>query len=129
MAARITNPPLPPGRRRSRHDLEPGESPLKVYEGWQHFWLFGVRHEARQLSASLARRPYLSPLVALGVGAVLGVAGLLWGGSGRAEDWVAPALLGAAALCLLFAVGGFVSALVAGMVEKKEGGHEDRGDG
>ena len=127
MAGRVKYPSLPPTRHRSRHDLQPGESPLKVYEGWQHFWLFGVRHQARGLSASLARRPYVYPLVALGVGVILATAGLLWGGLGRFEDWVAPALLGGAALCFLFAVGGFVSALAARMAEKKEGEHEDRG--
>ena len=127
MAGRVKYPSLPPTRHRSRHDLQPGESPLKVYEGWQHFWLFGVRHQARGLSASLARRPYVYPVVALGVGVILATAGLLWGGLGRFEDWAAPALLGGAALCFLFAVGGFVSALAARMAEKKEGEHEDRG--
>lgn len=127
MAARVRSSPPPLRQRRSRHDLQPGESPLKVYEGWQHFWLFGVRHQTTRLSASLARRPYLYPLVALGVGMILGVAGLLWGGRGSFGDWVAPSLLGGAALCLLFAAGGFVSALAARMAEKKEGGREDRG--
>ena len=125
MAGRVKTPPLPPTERRSRHDVPPGESPLKFYEGWQHFWLFGVRHQARGLSASLARRPYLYPLVALGLGVLLGAAGLLWGGLGRYEDWVAPVLLGGAVLCFLFAVGGFVSALSATMVQKEEGGRED----
>jgi hypothetical protein len=126
MAARVKDTPLPPTRRRSRHDLQPGESPLKVYEGWQHFWLFGVRHQTAQVGAFLARRPYLYPLVALGVGVALGVAGLLWGGQGRYQDWVAPALLGGAVLCLLFAVGGFASALAARTADKKEGEGEDR---
>lgn len=126
MAARFNDSPLPPTRRRSRHDLQPGESPLKAYDGWQHFWLFGVRQQAKGFSAALARRPYLYPLAAVGIGLTLGAAGLLWGGRGRFEDWLAPALLGGAVTCFLFAVGGFVSALSAGMVEKREGGREDR---
>jgi hypothetical protein len=114
-------PTPPPYRRRSRRDLKPGESPLKYYEGWHHFWLFGVRREVSGLNRRLARHPYLYSVVALSLGAALVAAGLLYGSSVSDEGWPAPTLAGAGSLCLILGIGGLISALAQTIAARKDG--------
>jgi|WetSurMetagenome_2_1015567.scaffolds.fasta_scaffold1246657_2 hypothetical protein len=113
----------------------PGESPLKYYDGWQHFWLIGVRRQVAGLNAALSRHSYVYAGVVLGLGVILAAAGLIYGPhvdlweqwicGGHADpwqQWLAPVLLGAGGLLLLLGLGGLASAVVGGLAAGKDGG-------
>jgi hypothetical protein len=133
--------------RHSHRDLKPGQSPLTYYEGWQHFWLVGVRGQVRGLNARLDRRPFTYPLVGLALGLLLVGAGLLYSQRVVSKDvwmsyiadparlglrgvtYVPPIMIGGGVLLLLLSFGGLVSALAAWALErrgKESDGDEDR---
>lgn len=121
MTGHGSNSSQPPLQRRSRHDLEPGQSPLAYYGGWQHFWLHGVRPQVDGVNRVLIRHPFLYAALAICAGASFIAAGLLLGLHVTDENWPAPVLIAAGGLMVIAGIGGLVSAIAHLLVDERDG--------